>query len=126
MPDMRQAVDDAVAAMDWLKPSDMAMVATARALADQIEDAAKMVDDFAVLAQDLHDAGEDALLKRLRGIEKRADLQKVVGWYAPLLQGILRDLAGAPLARKLMAEQQAPGDRMAALRSMATDTKAGR
>lgn len=118
MPDLRQAVDDAVEAMDWLEPSDMAMVATARSLADQIEQAVAMADEYDALAADLAAAGEDALLKRLRSFEKRADMQKVVGWFAPMLQGVLRDLGGAPLSRKLMAEEAPVGDRMAAIRSM--------
>lgn len=124
-PDMRAAVEDAVAAMSWLEDSDQAMVATARALADQIETAIELSAEYDALAADLAAAGEDALLKRLRSFEKRADMQKVVGWFAPMLQGVLRDLGGAPLSRKLMAEEAAPGERLAAIRAMVAPSRAG-
>lgn len=125
-PDLRQAVELAVAGMDWLEPSDLAMVDVARSLADQIETAVELADEFTRLVSDVAASGDDVLLKRVRSFEKRADMQKVVGWFAPMLQGVLRDLGGAPLSRKLMAEEQPAGDRLAALRSMVSTTKTNR
>ena len=53
-------------------------------------------------------------------------MQKVVGWFGPMLQGVLRDLGGAPVARKLMQEDAPAGERLAALRAMTAQTKANR
>ena len=125
-PDLRQAVELAVAGMDWLQPSDLAMVDVARSLADQIETAVELADEYTRLVSDVAASGDDVLLKRVRSFEKRADMQKVVGWFAPMLQGVLRDLGGAPLSRKLMAEEQPAGDRLSALRSMVSTTKTNR
>jgi hypothetical protein len=100
------------------------MVDLALSLADQVESAVALADEYDDLVRDVASAGDDALLKRLRSFEKRADLQKVVGWFGPLLQGVLRDLGGAPVSRKLMAEDAPAGERLAALRSMTMTSKA--
>jgi len=126
MPNLRQAVELAVADMDWLKPSDVAMIDLARSLADQIETAVGLADEYTKLVSDVAASGDDALLKRVRSLEKRADMQKVVGWFGPMLQGVLRDLGGAPVARKLMQEDAPAGERLAALRAMTAQTKANR
>lgn len=126
VPDLRAAIDTAVDQMDWLEPSDMALVDVARALADQIEHAVVLVEEYPSLVADVAATGDDALLKRVRSFEKRADMQKVVGWFSPLLQGVLRDLGGSPVARKLMQEDAPVGERLAALRSMTQQAKTNR
>ena len=115
MPNLRQSVDDAIAAMSWLTDSDRAMVDVARALADQIETAVETHEEYAALIREC--AGDPGLLKRIQKFEAAANVQKTVGWLAPQLQGVLRDLGGAPKARKEMQVDSPTGSRLAQLRA---------
>jgi len=85
-PSMLDAVDEAVAAMSWLKPSDYAMVALAQKYAQQV------------------DAAEAA--KDSRG----------VGYLGQQLHGVLRALGGSPVERKLLEVEGSRGGRLGELR----------
>jgi hypothetical protein len=116
-PDLRDAVREAVAAMDWLTPSDKGLRTLALRQAEEIE---KAVDRAELLEQVQSDfAGDDSMFKRLQKLEAMCDVTKTVGWLGPQLQGVLRDLGGTPAARKAMKADKPIGGRLAALRDAA-------
>jgi len=123
MPDLRQSVKDAVAAMNWLTASDQAMVDLAHALADQIESSVSLAEEYDAVIRDVASSGDDGLLKRVRALEARADVQKVVGWLGVQLQGVLRDIGGAPVARKAMQGDAPVGGALAAIKAQAGAAK---
>ena len=47
------------------------------------------------------------------------EVTKTVGWLGPQLQGVLRDLGGAPAARAAMKKDKPVGSRLAQLRDAA-------
>jgi hypothetical protein len=114
-PDLRDAVRAAVDAMDWLKPSDGAMRALALRQAEEIEKALDRAEELADLRRDL--AGDENTYKRLQKLEAMCDVTKTVGWLGPQLQGVLRDLGGAPAARAAMKPDKPVGGRLAQLRA---------
>jgi hypothetical protein len=117
-PDLRDAVKAAVSAMDWLKPSDQAMRALALRQAEEIERAVARAEELAELRRDL--AADEAAYRRLQKLEAMCDVTKTVGWLGPQLQGVLRDLGGAPAARAAMKADKPVGGRLAQLRTDAT------
>jgi hypothetical protein len=101
--------------MDWLTDADRAMQALALRLAAEIEQAVTRAADLVELRRDL--AGDDGALKRLRALEAQCDATKAVGWLGPQLQGVLRDLGGAPAARAAFRKDKPVGGRLAQLRA---------
>lgn len=114
-PDLRDAVKSAVGQMTWLTPADEAMKTLALRQAEEIEKAVERAEEFAELRRDL--AGDESAYKRLQKLEAQCDLTKAVGWLGPQLQGVLRDLGGAPGARKSLDEGKKVGGRLAQLRA---------
>ncbi|GAA4568703.1 hypothetical protein GCM10023193_50800 [Planotetraspora kaengkrachanensis] len=77
--------------MDWLTDGDKAL---------------------ATLALRREFAGDTAALRRLQKLEAMCEVTKTVGWLGPQLQGVLRDLGGAP-ARAAMKVDKPVGGRLA-------------
>lgn len=122
-PDLRTAVEQALAGMTWLKASDDALRALALNYAEQIERAATLsveLDEAWAQAR-----GDKSIMKRLEKLEATANLTKMLGWLGPQLQGVMRDLGGTPAARKAMAETAPVGGRLAAIRAAARASSAG-
>jgi hypothetical protein len=113
-PDLRESVRDAVAAMDWLGPSDAAMKTLALRQAEEIEKAIDRAEELGALLRDA--AGDQSIYKRLQKLEAMCDVTKTVGWLGPQLQGVLRDLGGTPGARKAMKADKPIGGRLAQIR----------
>lgn len=116
-PDLRDAVAAALEAMDWLTPTDQAMKTLALRQAEEIEKAVDRADELAQLRRDL--AGDESAYKRLQKLEAMCEVTKTVGWLGPQLQGVLRDLGGAPAARAAMKRDKPVGSRLAQLRDAA-------
>lgn len=116
-PDLRDAVQDALTGMDWLTDADKGMAAIALRLAAEIEKVVDRAAELVALRRDL--AGEDGALKRLKALEAQCDATKAVGWLGPQLQGVLRDLGGAPAARAAFGKDKPVGGRLAKLRAAA-------
>lgn len=116
-PDLRDSVRAAIDKMDWLTPADAAMKALALRQADEIEKAIDRAEELAALRRDL--AGDASAYKRLQALEAMCDVTKTVGWLGPQLQGVLRDLGGAPAARKALKADKPVGGRLAQLRAAA-------
>lgn len=114
-PDLRDAVKAAIEEMTWLTPADKAMKALALRQAEEIEKALDRAEELAQLRRDL--AGDDSAYKRLQKLEAMCEVTKTVGWLGPQLQGVLRDLGGAPTARKGMNADKPVGGRLAQLRA---------
>jgi hypothetical protein len=114
-PDLRDAVKAALDEMPWLTEADGAMKALALRQAEEIEKSIDRAEELAQLRRDL--AGEEGALKRLKALEAQCDVTKAVGWLGPQLQGVLRDLGGAPSARKDMKADKPVGGRLAQLRA---------
>jgi len=104
--------------MDWLTPTDLAMKTLALRQAEEIEKAVDRAEMLAVLAADAGTAGVD-IYKRLQKLEAMCEVTKTVGWLGPQLQGVLRDLGGAPAARAAMKKDKPVGSRLAQLRDAA-------
>lgn len=111
--DLREAIEAAVSAMDWLAESDKVLVDLALNAAAQIEEAAER---RALLDSLYSEARDGDMFKRLQKLEAMCDVTKTVGWLGPQIQGYLRDLGGTPTARKAMKPDQPIGSRLAALR----------
>ena len=95
--DLREAIESAVAQMDWLAESDRVLVDLALNAAEQIEATAErkeLLDDLYAEAR-----GDASLYKRLAKLEAMCDITKTVGWLGPQIQGYLRDLGGTPTIR---------------------------
>lgn len=117
-PDLRDAVKAALGEMTWLTKADDAMKALALRQAEEIEKAIDRADQLAELRRDL--AGDDSAHKRLKALEAMCEVTKTVGWLGPQLQGVLRDLGGAPAARKQITQDKPVGGRLAQLRAAAS------
>ena len=117
-PDLRTAVKDAIGQMDWLTPADEAMKTLAQRQAEEIEKAVDRAEEHAALLRDA--GGDPSIYKRLQKLEAMCDVTKTVGWLGPQLQGVLRDLGGAPGARKQLTKDKPVGGRLAQLRAAAT------
>lgn len=122
-PDLRATLREALPAMTWLGPSDEALKALALRLATEIEEAADRAATLADLRREA--AGDDGLMERLQRLEAMCEVTKVVGWLGPQLQGLLRDLGGAPGARKKLQPDKPVGGRLAQLRKAAGQDGAG-
>jgi hypothetical protein len=124
-PDLRDAVRNAVKAMDWLKDSDGAMKTLAMRISEEIE---KAIDRAEELEQVLDEAvlrdDSDLIYKRLEKLRAMCDVTKTVGWLGPQLQGVLRDLGGTPAARLAMSKDKPVGGRLAEIRGAASKNKA--
>lgn len=118
-PDLRDAVRDAVGAMDWLTPTDGAMRALALRQAEEIEKAVDRAEEAAAIIRD--SGGDPGIYKRLQKLEAMCEVTKTVGWLGPQLQGVLRDLGGTPAARAAMKKDKPVGSRLAQLRNAAKD-----
>lgn len=116
-PDLRDAVKASLDEMNWLTPADKAMRALALRQAEEIEKAIDRAGELAELRRDL--AGDESAYKRLQKLEAMCEVTKTVGWLGPQLQGVLRDLGGAPAARKQLKADKPVGGRLAQLRSAA-------
>jgi hypothetical protein len=116
-PDLRDAVKDAVDAMDWLTPTDQAMKTLALRQAEEIEKAVDRAEEAAAILRDA--AGDPGVYKRLQKLEAQCELTNTVGWLGPQLQGVLRDLGGTPAARAAMKKDKPVGSRLAQLRDAA-------
>jgi isopropylmalate/homocitrate/citramalate synthase len=113
-PDLRDAVRSAVDAMTWLTASDEAMRTLALRQAEEIEKAIDRAEELRALQTEF--AGEPSMFKRLQKLEAMCEVTKAVGWLGPQLQGVLRDLGGAPAARKALQPDKPIGGRLAQLR----------
>ncbi len=122
-PDLRTAVEAALAGMAWLTASDDALKALALNYAEQIERAATMSAELDLAWAEAR--GDKSIIKRLERLEAAANLTKMLGWLGPQLQGVMRDLGGTPAARKAMAEAAPVGGRLAAIRAAAAAAAAG-
>jgi len=116
-PDLRDAVRSAVAAMTWLGDSDVAMRTLALRQAEEIEAAVDRAELAAEIARDAE--GRPDVYKRLALLQSMCEVTKTVGWLGPQLQGVLRDLGGAPAARGKVAKDNPVGSRLAQLRDAA-------
>lgn len=108
------AVNASISAMGWTTPADEAMCAVALRLAREIDEAEQRAAEF----DDLSGLDDEDRLKRL---EAMCNVTKVVGWLGPQLQGVLRDLGGAPGSRKNITTAAPVGGRLAQLRAAASD-----
>ena len=117
-PDLRDAVKAAIDAMDWLTPTDQAMKTLAQRIAEEIEKAVDRAEDLDALYADVRGTGID-IFKRLEKLQAMCEVTKTVGWLGPQLQGVLRDLGGAPAARRAMKNDKPIGSRLAQLRAAA-------
>lgn len=122
-PDLRVAVKAAVDAMSWLKDSDQAIKALALRQAEEIEKAIDRAEELDAVMEEF--AGDRSMYKRLQKLEAMCDVTKVVGWLGPQLQGVLRDLAGTPAARKALSADKPIGGRMAQIRAEAARAAGG-
>lgn len=116
-PDLRDAVRAALGQMTWLTPADEAMKALALRLASEIEQAVDRAELAASVAADAK--GDLTVYRRLEKLAAMCDVTKAVGWLGPQLQGVLRDLGGAPGARKALTKDRQVGGRLAQLRAAA-------
>lgn len=116
-PDLRDAVRATVDAMDWLTPTDEAMRTLALRQAEEIEKAVDRAEEAAAILRDA--AGDPSIYKRLQKLEAMCEVTKTVGWLGPQLQGVLRDLGGAPAARAALKKDKPVGSRLAQLRDAA-------
>lgn len=116
-PDLRDAVKAALNEMTWLTPSDMAMKTLALRQAEEIEKAVDRAEELAVLQREF--GADQSMYKRLQKLEAMCEVTKTVGWLGPQLQGVLRDLGGAPAARAALKVEKPIGGRLADLRSAA-------
>jgi len=116
-PDLRDAVKDALDKMDWLTPTDLAMKTLALRQAEEIEKAVDRAEELAAILREAD--GQRDIYKRLQKLEAMCEVTKTVGWLGPQLQGVLRDLGGAPAARAAMKTDKPVGSRLAQLRDAA-------
>jgi hypothetical protein len=100
--------------MTWLEASDEAMKTLALRQAEEIEKAIGRAEELEALQREF--AGDQSMFKRLQKLEAMCDVTKTVGWLGPQLQGVLRDLAGAPAARKALKADKPIGGRLAQIR----------
>lgn len=117
VPDLRDAVETALAGMSWAKDSDRGLADLARRYAHEIETAHERADELAELYAEAR--GDMSTIKRLQKLEAMCEATKVVGWLGPQLQGVLRDLGGTPAARAAMKEEAPIGGRLEQLRAAA-------
>lgn len=116
-PDLREHVETSIGRMNWLGPSDSALIALAKRYAEVIETAI----DRAEALSDLYDdpAANKAYEKRLQALEAQCEVVRVVVAVGPLLAAVLRDLGGSPSTRKALKPDNPVGGRLAVLRDAA-------
>lgn len=122
-PDLRDAVKAAIDQMTWLTPADEALKALALRQAEEIEKAVDRAEELSAIMRDA--AGSPDVYRRIEKLAAMCDVTKTVGWLGPQLQGVLRDLGGAPGARKAITKDRQVGGRLAQLRAGATGATAG-
>jgi hypothetical protein len=113
-PDLRESVRVTVEAMTWLEKSDEGLKALALRQAEEIEKAISRAEELEALIAEF--GGDRDMFKRLQKLEAMCDVTKTVGWLGPQLQGVLRDLAGTPAARKALKADKPIGGRLAQIR----------
>lgn len=101
--------------MPWARGTDDAIVALAKRLAAEIEQAVDRADEWAEIWADA--AGDMSVVKRLQKLEAMCDVTKTVGWLGPQLQGVLKELGGTPQSRKAMQTDSPVGGALASLRN---------
>lgn len=116
-PDLRDAVEVAIAGMKWTQDSDRGLADLARRYAHEIETARDRLQELE--EQYAEARGDMSMIKRLQKLEAMCEATKVVGWLGPQLQGVLRDLGGTPAARAAMKEEAPIGGRLNELRAAA-------
>lgn len=114
-PDLRDAVDAAIDAMPWNRDTDAAIVALAKRLAAEIEQAVERAEELSDLYAEAR--GDESMIKRLRALEAMCDVTKTVGWLGPQLQGVLKELGGTPQSRKAMQTDSPVGGALANIRA---------
>ena len=126
-PDLRDKLAEAIDAMQWLTAEDAAMVALAKHYVHQIETAVENADELERLHSEAHRMGDerDIFRKRLERLEAKVEVTRLVGWLGPQLQGVLRDLGGAALARKAVGKGSEGGKRLDGLRARAAGAASG-
>jgi len=122
-PDLRDAVRAAVDGMDWLTGTDGGLKALALRQAEEIEKAIDRADELEAAWADARVGDDPSIYKRLQKLEAMCDVTKTVGWLGPQLQGVLRDLGGAPAARAALKADKPIGGRLAQLRADAAKGK---
>lgn len=114
-PDLRDSVNDALAAMPWLAESDAAAMVLARRMAEEIE---TTIDRARELSECYRQSGGDeSIIKRLKRLEALCETTKVVATLGPQLAAILRDLGGTPGTRRSLQPDKPIGGRLAQLRA---------
>jgi len=116
-------VKAAIDQMTWLTPADEALKALALRQAEEIEKAVDRAEELSAIMRDA--AGSPDVYRRIEKLAAMCDVTKTVGWLGPQLQGVLRDLGGAPGARKAITKDRQVGGRLAQLRAGATGATAG-
>lgn len=126
-PDLREALDEAITAMQWLTSQDLAMMALAKRYAHQIETAIERADELEELWTQAHKMGDerDLFRKRLERLEQQVEVTKLVGWLGPQLQGVLRDMGGAAMARKVVGKGSEGAKRLDGLRNRVPGARPG-
>lgn len=114
-PDLRSSVRAAVAAMDWLKPSDRGLADLAIRMADEIETTVERAAELRAVRKE--SGGDPSLYRRLQLLEAMCNQAQVVGLIGPQLQSVLKDLGGNPAAREALKVDRPIGGRLAQLRA---------
>lgn len=122
-PDLRDAVDEAIAAMPWAEGTDAAMVALAKRMAAEIEGVVERAAELSAIYAET--GGSADAFKRLQKLEAMCDATKTVGWLGPQLQGVLKELGGSPQSRKAMQTSSPVGGALASIRAGLPGSSAG-
>ena len=121
-PDLRDGLEEALAELRklaFVTNADLAMVALAQRYATEIEQVIDNAAEADVLWREAVRLGGDErmlFVKRLERLEAKCEVTKMIGWLGPQLQGVLRDLGGASVARKAMEKKNPIGGRLGAIR----------
>jgi hypothetical protein len=126
-PDLRDALAEALAAMQWNTTADNAMIALAKRYAQQIEEAVERAEELEQLWREAHRMGDerDLFRKRLERLEAKCEVDRMVGWLGPQLQGVIRELGGSSMARKSFGKGSEGGSRLDGLRKRTPGVRPG-
>ena len=113
-PDLRDAVQESLDQMTWLGTADNAMKALALKLATEIE---QVLDRARQLEECWQMSLEKSDRERLYRLQAHCDATKIIGWLGPQLQGVLRDLGGAAMARNTMKRPDSAGGALESIRN---------
>lgn len=122
---LEEAVERAIGQMDWLKPTDRAMVELALSYARQIDMANTLAVAAAEVLKDPEKLAEEAGLLALEGMVKQAN--DAIGksmkahYLGPHLHNALKSLGGDPASREEItgatSGSEKPADPLAAMRA---------